>query len=316
MASIDEAYLDMTGTERLHGPPLQAAHRLHAAVGAATGLRCSIGIAQSRLAAKVASDQAKPNGILWVVPGQEASFLAPLDIRKIPGVGKVTERHLRAYGVRTAGELARLDPGFLEERFGRWGLALAAKARGADAGGWFEGEIAGGEGPRSVSHEHTFRADTADLAMLEAMLVQLAEKVARRLRDQALWARTVQLKLRYADFSTLTRSQTLEHATQIDAELAAAARGLFHKAWNGSPIRLLGVSAQQLEPSEGQTHLLAEPRIERWRKALAAVDRVRGKYGDEDIVSLAAGMSRFSQRAHKHPENLRGKEARWESDAP
>jgi DNA polymerase-4 len=316
MASIDEAYLDMTGTERLYGPPLQAAHRLHAAVGAATGLRCSIGIAQSRLAAKVASDQAKPNGILWVVPGQEASFLAPLDIRKIPGVGKVTERHLRACGVRTAGELARLDPSFLEERFGRWGLALAAKARGADAGGWFEGEIGGGQVPRTVSHEHTFRADTAKLAVLEAMLVQLAEKVARRLRDQALWARTVQLKLRYADFSTLTRSQTLEHATQIDAELAAAARGLFHKAWNGSPIRLLGLSAQQLEPSEGQTHLLAEPRIERWRKALAAVDRVRGKYGDEDIVSLAAGMSRFSQRAHKHRENLRGKEARWESDAP
>ncbi|HLH41518.1 MAG TPA: DNA polymerase IV, partial [Bryobacteraceae bacterium] len=141
MASIDEAYLDLAGTERLHGPPLAAAHKLHDAVKRATNLNCSIGAAQSRIVAKIASDQAKPNGVLWIVPGQEGRFLAPLDVRKIPGVGKVTERYLHAFGIRKVGDLAALEEGFLEERFGQWGLALAGKAKGFDAGGWFDTEI-------------------------------------------------------------------------------------------------------------------------------------------------------------------------------
>ncbi len=309
MASIDEAYIDVTGTERLHGPPLKAAHKLHEAVRAATGLNNSIGVASSRLVAKVSSDQAKPNGVLWIVPGQEASFLAPLDVRKIPGVGKVTERHLHACGIRKVGDLAKLDDAFLEERFGKWGLALAGKARGADAGGWFDGEVGDHEDPKSISHEHTFMTDTADASELDSMLVRLSEMVARRLRDHHLWARTVQIKLRYTDFSTFTRARTLDHASQIDAEIAEATRALFHKAWTGKPIRLLGVYAQQLEAAEGQTSLIEEPRADHWRKALAAVDKIRGKYGDDTIVSLAAGMSaRFRARVHENPENLPGKD--------
>jgi DNA polymerase-4 len=308
MASIDEAYLDLTGTERLHGPPLRAAHKLHEAVRAATGLNNSIGIATSRMVAKVASDQAKPNGVLWVIPGQEAGFLAPLEVRKIPGVGKVTERELRACGIRKAGDLARLDESYLEERFGRLGLALAGKARGADAGGWFDGEVGDRNTPKSVSHESTFMEDTADAPTLDAMLVRLSEMVARRLRDHRLWARTVQIKLRYSDFSTFTRSRTLDHASQIDAEIAAAARALFHKSWTGRPVRLLGVYAQQLEPAEGQASLIDEPRAESWRKALAAVDKIRGRYGDDGIVSLAAGIKApFRARVHENPENLPGK---------
>src|SRR5271157_1854256 len=134
MASIDEAYLDMTGTERLHGPPLAAAHALHQRMKADTGLNCSIGISVSRMVAKVSSDQAKPNGVLWVLPGEEARFLAPLDVRKIPGVGKVTEKQLHTRGIRKVGDLAALPEEFLESRFGKWGLALAGKARGEDAG--------------------------------------------------------------------------------------------------------------------------------------------------------------------------------------
>ena len=162
MASIDEAYLDLTGTERLLGPPLAAAHGLHNAVRGATNLNCSIGAASSRLVAKIASDQAKPHGILWIPPGCEARFLAPLDVRKIPGVGKVTERSLHDCGVRKIGDLARLDRSSLEQRFGKWGLALAGKARGEDTGGWFDGEIGDDVEPRSISHEHTFSVDTAD----------------------------------------------------------------------------------------------------------------------------------------------------------
>ncbi|HOK47692.1 MAG TPA: DNA polymerase IV, partial [Bryobacteraceae bacterium] len=196
MASIDEAYLDMTGTERLHGPPLRAAHLLHEKVKERTGLNCSIGIATSRMVAKVASDQAKPNGILWVIPGQEAAFLAPLDVRKIPGVGKVTEKRLHEYGIRRVGDLSRLDERFLEERFGKWGLALAGKARGLDAGGWFDAEIGVEEAPKSISHEHTFAEDTTDPDLIESTLAQLCVMVGRRLREHALYAGTVQLKLR------------------------------------------------------------------------------------------------------------------------
>jgi DNA polymerase IV len=308
MASIDEAYLDLAGTQRLHGSPLQAAHKLHAAVKAATQLNCSIGAAQSRLVAKVASDQAKPNGILWVIPGEEARFLAPLDVRKIPGVGKVTERNLHACGIRKVGDLARLEESFLEERFGQWGLALAGKARGRDAGGWFDTEVGEGGDPKSISHEHTFSVDTAETAALDAMLVRLAEMVARRLRDHALWARTVQIKLRYSDFSTFTRARTLASGTQIDADIAAAARELFHKAWTGKPIRLLGVYAQQLEAAGRQASLLEQSKQEAWSKTLRAVDKLRDKYGNE-IVSLAAGMSAgFRARVHENPENLPGKE--------
>jgi DNA polymerase-4 len=314
MASIDEAYLDMTGTERLHGPPLSAAHRLHDWVKKATELNCSIGAAASRLVAKIASDQAKPNGILWIVPGSEAQFLAPLDVRKIPGVGKVTEKNLHACGIRKVGDLAALEDEFLEERFGKWGLALAGKSRGQDAGGWFDGEVGDREDPKSISHENTFMVDTKDAAVLDAMLVRLSEMVARRLRDHHLYARTLQIKLRYSDFSTFTRARTLDRATQIDTELADAARALFHKAWSGKPIRLLGVYAQSLESGEGQTSLLDEDKTERWRKTLQAVDKLRDKYGDGS-VSLAAGMNAgFRARVHENPENLPGKDPRIKDD--
>ncbi len=307
MASIDEAYLDLTGTERLHGPPLAAAHRLQESVRGATNLNCSIGAAASPLVAKVASDQAKPHGIIWVLPGQEAQFLGPLDVRKIPGVGKVTERNLNDCGIRKVRDLDSLQDAFLEERFGKWGLALAGKARGEDAGGWFDGEVGEGGDPKSISHEHTFSLDTADAGALDAMLVRLSEMVARRLRDHRLWTRTVQIKLRYSDFSTFTRAATLDHATQIDTELAGAARGLFQKAWSGKAIRLLGVYAQSLDTGEGQTSLIDEEKTERWRKTLAAVDQIRDKYGDT-TVSLAAGLrAGFRMRVHENPENLPGK---------
>ena len=239
MASIDEAYIDITGTERLHGPPLQAAHKLHEAVKRETGLNCSIGVSASRLVSKVASDQAKPNGVLWILPGLEADFLAPLDIRRIPGVGKVTEKNLNAVGIHKVGDLARLDEQFLKARFGKWGLALAGKSRGLDAGGWFDGEVGDHEDPKSISHEHTFNEDTNDAVQLDTMIARLAEMVGRRLRDHQLFARTIQIKLRYSDFSTFTRAHSIDHATDIDIELITEARRLFHDNWTGAKIRLI-----------------------------------------------------------------------------
>ena len=308
MASIDEAYVDMTGTERLYGPPMKAAHLLHERMKTATRLNCSIGIAASRLVAKISSDQAKPNGILWVIPGQEPAFLGPLEVRKVPGVGKVTEKNLHALGIHKVGDLARLDDDFLEERFGKWGLALAGKSRGLDAGGWFDTEIGEDAGPKSISHEHTFSEDTADLPQLESTLARLCEMVGRRLREHRLHARTISLKLRYSDFSTITRAHSVGRPTQLDTELFEEIRELFRHNWKpGAAVRLLGVNASSFEDENDQMDLIGEERHERWKQALAAADRLRDRFG-ESAVSLATSMrGKFRERTHENPAGLPGK---------
>jgi DNA polymerase-4 len=309
MASIDEAYLDMTGTERLHGPCFKAAHNLHQRMKAETGLNCSVGIGSSRLIAKVSSGQAKPNGVLWIVPGEEAKFLAPLDVREIPGVGKVMEAHLHALGIKKVGDLAKLDDGELEDRFGKWGLALAGKSKGQDAGGWFDSEVGADLDAKSISHEHTYNEDTADLAQLEPTLMRLSEMVGRRLREANFYARTIQLKLRYKDFTTITRAHTLAAPTQLDTEIFDQIRTLFRKNWKkGIQVRLLGVQASSFTTQgEAQIDLLDGNRQQRWKHVLAAADKLRDKFGEKS-VGLAAGMrGTFRERAHENPASLPGK---------
>jgi DNA polymerase-4 len=311
MASIDEAYLDMTGTARLHGPPLCAAHNLHQRVKGETQLNCSIGIGSSRLVAKVSSAKAKPHGILWVIPGQEARFLAPLDVRDIPGVGKVTEKNLNALGIRQVGDLARFDDSFLEQHFGKWGLALAGKARGEDAGGWFDGEIGSHDEAKSISHEHTYNEDTANVTQIEATLMRLSEMVGRRLREAGLHARTIHLKLRYKDFTTITRAHSLPAPTQLDTDIFEQARTLFCKNWRkGAEVRLLGVQASSFEAESSERDFLEDGRRQRWQNALAAADRLRDKFG-ESSVSLAGGMKgTFRERIHDNPAALPGSQAK------
>lgn len=308
MASVDEAYLDLTGTGRLFGSPLHAAHLLHGRMKQRTGLNCSVGISTSRMVAKVCSDQAKPNGILWVQPGLEAQFLAPLDVRRIPGVGKVTAEKLSQLGIHRVGDLARLDADFLLRRFGQWGLALAGKARGADSGGWFDHAVGDTDEVKSISHEHTFNEDTADRDTLEATLARLTEKVARRLREQAFHARTVHIKLRYSDFSTLTRAHTLPQPTQLDQTLIAASRAMFHKAWrSGARVRLIGMGVSGFEATEGQLDLLHHKQNERARRAFSAVDKLRDRFGEKS-VKLAAGLAGdHPERVHENPAGLPGK---------
>src|SRR5215831_648813 len=170
MASVDEAYVDMTGTDKLHGPPLKSAGMLHATMKERTGLNCSIGIGSSRLMAKICSDQAKPNGMLYIFHGHEQAFLAPLDVGRIPGVGKVTKTRLNDLGINKIGDLLRVEQAALEDTLGKWGLALAGKARGEDAGAWFEGEVGEDWQAKSISHEHTFNQDTRDLEKIESTL--------------------------------------------------------------------------------------------------------------------------------------------------
>jgi len=308
MASIDEAYLDMSGTERLHGPALKAAHSLHQRMKCETGLNCSVGIGTSRLIAKVSSGQAKPNGILYIVPGEESKFLAPLDVREIPGVGKVMESHLHALGIRKVGDLATLEDNELESRFGKWGLALAGKARGEDAGGWFDHEVAADLDAKSISHEHTYNEDTADINTLEATMMRLSEMVGRRLREANFYARTVQLKLRYKDFTTITRACTLPAPTQLDIEIFEQIRSLFRRNWKkGIEVRLLGVQASSFTTEAAQIDLLEGKRQQRWKDALAAADKLRDRFG-ESSVGLAAGLGgAFRERTHENPASLPGK---------
>jgi DNA polymerase IV len=308
MVSIDEAYLDMTGTERLHGPPLLAAHKLHNRMKAETGLNCSIGIGASRLIAKVCSGKAKPNGVLYVIAGREAKFLAPLDVREIPGVGKVTEQKLHALGIRKVGDLSKFDDADLEQQFGKWGVALAGKARGEDAGAWFEGEIGADEAAKSISHEHTYDQDTADVAQLEATLMRLSEMVGRRLRENRLHARTLQLKLRYKDFTTITRAHSLDSPTQLDNEIFQQIHRLFHVNWRkGSEVRLLGVQASSFGQDSAQLDFLEDHDREKWEHVLSAADRLRDKFG-ESSITLATGMKGgFRERTHENPAALPGK---------
>ena len=275
MVSIDEAYLDLAGTERLHGPPLAAADKLLRTITRETGLPCSGGLASTRLVAKVASDQAKPRGLVWVPPGREAQFLAPLPVRKIPGIGKVTEKALRALGIETVNQIAALPLEKLEKIFGQWGTALYRKARGGDSY-----EFVLDAEPKSISHNHTFNEDTADLAALSAVLSHLSQKACKRLREAGLAARTLTLTVRYQGFDTHTRSKTLAESASLDAGINAVFQELFlHHLDRKRKVRLLGVSLSAFTHGEQQLDLLPSGEREKLEKLTQVADRLRDRFG-------------------------------------
>ena len=275
MVSIDEAYLDLAGTERLHGPPLAAADKLLRTITVSTGLPCSAGLATTRLVAKVASDQAKPRGLLWVVQGQEERFLAPLPVRKIPGIGEVTERALRALGIETVAQIAAVPQEKLQKIFGQWGDALYRKARGGDS---YEFVI--DAEPKSISHNHTFGEDTNDTEVLNAMLSHLSQKACKRLREAGLATRTLTLTIRYAGFDTYTRAKTLSEPTQLDSDIFRVMQKLFAEHRNRNrKIRLLGVALSGLTHGGVQLDLLDAERRERLEKLTMAADKLRDRFG-------------------------------------
>ncbi len=275
MVSIDEAYLDLAGTGRLHGPPLAAAHKLLRLITATTGLPCSGGLAATRLVAKVASDQAKPSGLLWVAPGREERFLAPLPVRKIPGIGAVTERALRALGIETVEQIAAVPQEKLEKIFGQWGTALHRKARGGDS---YEFVI--DAEPKSISQNHTFNEDTDDSAALAAVLSHLSQKACKRLREAGLAARTLTLTIRYAGFDTHTRSKTLHQSASLDAGIHKVFQDLFEQHRDRRrKIRLLGVSLSGFTHGGEQLDLLHAEQREKLEKLTQATDRLRDRFG-------------------------------------
>ena len=275
MTSIDEAYLDLGGTERLHGPPLAAADKVLRSITQSTALPCSGGLATTRLVAKVASDQAKPRGLVWVAPGMEARFLAPLPIRKIPGIGEVTERALRALGIENVEELAAHRQEQLEKIFGQWGTALYRKARGGDS---YEFLI--DAEPKSISHNHTFAEDTSEVAAMESLLSHLSQKASKRLREAGLSSRTLTLTIRYAGFQTYTRSRTVEEPIRLDADIFAIFLELFREHRDPErKVRLLGVALSGLFHGAEQLDLLEADRREKLERLTKAADQLRDKFG-------------------------------------
>ena len=275
MTSIDEAYLDLGGTERLHGPPLAAADKVLRSITQSTALPCSGGLATTRLVAKVASDQAKPRGLVWVAPGMEARFLAPLPIRKIPGIGEVTERALRALGIENVEELAAHRQEQLEKIFGQWGTALYRKARGGDS---YEFLI--DAEPKSISHNHTFAEDTSEVTAMESLLSHLSQKASKRLREAGLSSRTLTLTIRYAGFQTYTRSRSVEEPVRLDADIFAIFLELFREHRDPErKVRLLGVALSGLFHGAEQLDLLEADRREKLERLTKAADQLRDKFG-------------------------------------
>ncbi|HUP01279.1 MAG TPA: DNA polymerase IV [Gemmatimonadota bacterium] len=278
--SIDEAYLDLSGTERLHGAPAGTVDRIRTAIASETGLPVSMGLATTRVVAKIASDLAKPAGFLHVWPGREAAFLAPLPIERMPGIGPATRARLSEFNLRTLGDLARLDPALLGDLLGAWGPSLLADARGEDPARGAAPVRPGRERPKSVSRECTFDEDTDDPAFCEGVLFSLSERACHDLRAHRLTARTVALKLRYRDFTTVTRRATLATPTDSDRTVAATARELFRAAYaRRVRVRLLGVALANLVGAAPQLDLFADPRALAWERLLGPLDRLRGRYG-------------------------------------
>lgn len=291
MASIDEAYLDLSGTERMHGPALCAAHKLLREITATTGLPCSGGLGATRLVAKVASDQAKPRGLVWVPAGSESAFLAPLAVRRIPGIGRVTEGALKALGIETVAQLQAISLERLEREFGRWGTALYRKSRGIDSYEFFVDAE-----PKSISHNRTFGEDTNDRGELQSTLSFLCQKAAKRLRDAGLYARTVTLTLRYANFRTITRNHSLAEPSDLDSVFSPAVRDLFTRAWDGAAkLRLLGVALSSFSHGAQQIDLLDPERREKLERLAQAADRLRDKFGF-DKVQLGGSLGNRGRR--------------------
>jgi DNA polymerase-4 len=281
MFSIDEAYLDFSGSGRLYGNPFEFADRLRKEIEQKTGLSASIGISRTRTVSKVASDLAKPGGILHVLPGHEAALLGSLKIGKLPGIGKVTEKHLNDLGIVTVAQLASVGQQFLTETFGAWGESLYRKSHGLDTA-HFEFH----EEPRSISHEHTFDRDTCDREEVHAILARLVEKAAHRLRDHKMFAGTVTLKLRDHQFQTITRAVSLKEPTQLDRQILENILHLLEKNWNGrQKIRLLGVALSGLSYGLRQEHLFEKESRDKMTRLYQAADKIRDKFGFDSIIS-------------------------------
>lgn len=280
--SVDEAYIDLSGTERIAGEPLAVARRLKAEVLAATGLTCSVGIAPNKFLAKIASDMDKPDGIFVIAPDDVARFLKDLPVGKIPGVGPKTVDYLKRYGVTTAGDVLERPLALWEKRMGDRGRGLYRRAQGID-----ESPVVPGHEAKSSSAEHTLHEDTADKAELARWLMAQAERVGRDLRKHGRKGRTVTLKYKYSDFTSHTKSRTLDRPTDVTDVIFETARELLAETRLERPLRLIGVGVSNFGAMERQLTLLPvedDAREEERSRLDHALDAIRDKFGTGAVV--------------------------------
>ena len=310
--SIDEAFLDVTGSTALFGDGPTIARRIKDAVRDEVGLTASVGVATTKLVAKIASDLRKPDGLVVVEPGDEASFLAPLPIARLWGVGEKTATVLADYGVRTIGDLAALPPDVVIRRFGKHGASLVERARGLDADPVHEGDPA-----KSIGHEHTFDTDTSDPEIIERTLLAMADGVAGRLRSAGVRASTIAVKIRDSSFRTITRQRTLAEPTDLTEPIFRAAVELARPEVRGIRVRLLGVTASHLGERE-QLGLFADDDPRR-RAAIEAADRLRRRYGADAVTRARLVGARLPAPFERDPRNPLDRRARGvpvDPDAP
>ena len=284
MSSLDEAYLDFGGTERLHPISLlPVAEQLRDQVKSTTGLDCSVGIGPNRMIAKLASDCAKPRGLMEVRSGWEVGFLAGLPLRAMPGVGPKTAERWAELGLTDVHQVQTLTEQALERLIGADARPLKLRAHGQGGTTLRPQRL-----PKSVSRETTLSRDLRDPDQLERILALLTARVAAQLRDEQIVARAVTMKLRHDDFRTVTRRRTLETATDLDAEIYLAARSLFREAFEevrrrNRGVRLIGVAATNLGTA-AEEDLFEPPERSRLRLLTEAVDKVRGKFGFDAVT--------------------------------
>jgi DNA polymerase-4 len=276
--SIDEAFLDVTGSRALFGEGEAIARTIKVAIRTEVGLTASVGVASTKLVAKIGSDLRKPDGLVVVPLGDEASFLAPLPISRLWGVGEKTAIALRDFGVQRIGDLAALPPAAMERRFGKHGAALVARAHGVDPD-----PVATGDAAKSIGHEHTFDTDTAEREKIERTVLGMADGVAWRLRAAGLKAATITLKLRDTNFVTMTRQTTLDTPADLTEPIYEAAVELLRRELHGQRIRLVGVTASNFRERE-QLALFGGSAEPRRHQAAAAMDTIRRKYGEKAVT--------------------------------
>jgi DNA polymerase-4 len=292
--SIDEAFLDVTGSQRLFGSGSEIARKIKRRIREELQLTASVGVAENKFVAKVASDLEKPDGLVIVDPGHEREFLAPLAIGRLWGVGKRTETYLKGMGLERIGQLAELTSDDLEARLGKSGAHLWQLAQGID-----DRPVSPGEGYKSIGHEITFERDTADFELLHRTLLDLTEKVAQRLRSQGSRARTITIKFREADFSTFTRRVTLSSPMDTAEKIFPIALKLLKGCIRQDVlVRLIGVYAGNLEMETcgKQMSLFGEP-LQKDRKLAAALDDITQRYGLQ-AITRAALVAKKQQRNH------------------
>ena len=283
--SVDEAFIDLTGTESLFGPPVDAVRTIKRRIRERTDLSASAGLAPNKFLAKIASDLEKPDGLVVVAAGGEAAFLAPLAIGRLWGVGKVMAEALSGLGITTIGQLQRMPRAVLIRRFGPHGGELHDLAFGRD-----DRPVEPYTAPKSMGAEETFEADCRDPARLASVLREQAERVARELREGGVAAARLTLKLRYSDFHTITRAVTAE-PTQDGLELYRRARTLLDRERLDQPVRLIGLSASSLGPAGAGQLSLLDPSALRREKLAKVVDGLATRFGD-DVLRPASVVRR------------------------